>query len=746
MAQHLVLHVWLHDRFHGIAFGAPEWPPSPARVFQALIAGVARGREIPVVVADALRWLETLPPPRIGTPRAKLGAEQTLFVPNNDLDTKGGDPAKLADVRVAKRVVPRLIQGLTPLLFAWSWEEGGAAHAGVLARAAEQLYQLGRGIDLAWAHGQVLDDGACDALFSTYAGVVHLPSTEVEVNGGTQCPVSGSLDSLVRRFNAKRIRVGRENDRRVEIYENAPKPLFRPVRYDRKKELIVYEIVHESEPDRPYPLSAARAAAFVEAVRDAAAERLRRAFPGKAAEVERILIGRKADGADGGPIHDRLRLIPLPSIGHPDAHFAIRRIAVEIPGGASISTEDLAWAFDSLTPVDSQSGEVGPYLLTRAGGPSPMLERYAARGRRFHSVTPVVLPEISRRRRIEPTRRRQEAKDGAERAGEESRAIAAVKTAARHAGLRERIETVHVQREPFERRGVRAEPFADGTRFPKERLWHVSVTFDRPVAGPLVLGDGRFLGLGVMAPSTQATKEVHAFAIDAGLAASANPLDLTRALRRAVMSRAQLALGERKKLPDFFSGHADDGTPLKTEHDAHLFFAFLPGDNTLFVIPPNVVQQRLPTRRERDHLKLLDEALLGFAELRAGAAGVLLLRPVEIDRDSHPAFAASRVWRTATPYLVTRHAKKLTPEQALAADAVVESARRDLPRPAVSAKSARGITGLGLTGEVELQFARAVRGPILLGRNRHFGGGLFVGTAPLSRAMGAPAGPPRGRE
>lgn len=727
MAEHLVLHVWLHDRFHGIAFGAPEWPPSPARVFQALIAGVARGREIPVIVAEALRWLETLPPPRIGTPRAKLGSEQTLFVPNNDLDSRGGDPAKLADVRVAKRVVPRLIQDATPLLFAWSWDGGSSEQAGVLARAADQIYQLGRGLDLAWATGQVTDDEACDHLFSTYPGVVHLPSTEVEVDGGTQCPVPGSFDSLVRRFNARRIREAREQGKRVEIYENAPKPLFRPVRYDRHKELVVYEIVHESEPDRPYPLSAARAAAFVETVRDAAAERLRSAFPDKAGEIERILIGRKADGADGGPVQDRLRLIPLPSIGHPDAHFAIRRIAIEIPGGASISNEDLAWAFDNLTSVDSQSGEVGPYLLTRAAGPSPMLERYVTCARRFHSVTPVVLPEIARRRRIEPTRRREEAKDGAERAGEESRAIAAIKTAVRHAGLRERIESVRVQREPFERRGVRAEPFAEGTRFLKERLWHASITFDRPVSGPVVLGDGRFLGLGVMAPSPQA-KEVHAFAIEAGLAPDADPLDLTRAMRRAIMSRVQLTLGERKKLPDFFSGHADDGKPLKTEHDAHLFFAFLPGDKTLFVIPPSVVQQRLPTKREREHLKLLDEALLGFGELRAGAAGVVSLRPVGIDPDSHPAFAASRSWRTTTPYQVTRHAKRLTAEEALAADILVECARRDLPRPGVSAKSARGVSGVGLIGEVELHFARAVRGPILLGRNRHFGGGLFVGS------------------
>jgi CRISPR-associated protein Csb2 len=33
---------------------------------------------------------------------------------------------------------------------------------------------------------------------------------------------------------------------------------------------------------------------------------------------------------------------------------------------------------------------------------------------------------------------------------------------------------------------------------------------------------------------------------------------------------------------------------------------------------------------------------------------------------------------------------------------------------------------MGLFGQVKLTFHSAVEGPILLGRDRHFGGGLFV--------------------
>ena len=79
--------------------------------------------------------------------------------------------------------------------------------------------------------------------------------------------------------------------------------------------------------------------------------------------------------------------------------------------------------------------------------------------------------------------------------------VAAVHVALRQAGVRGVAVEVRVQREPFDGRGFRAEVFADGTRFEKERLWHIELTLDRPVTGPLVIGDGRFLGLGVMAPA-----------------------------------------------------------------------------------------------------------------------------------------------------------------------------------------------------------------------------------------------------
>src|SRR5690606_27305474 len=178
-----------------------------------------------------------------------------------------------------------------------------------------------------------------------------------------------------------------------------------------------------------------------------------------------------------------------PSIGHRHADRAIRRIAVQIPGGSSLTKEDIAWAFDGLEPADPVTGKVGSFALVEEDDLS-MLGRYSRRASTFRSVTPLALPREVARRRIDPARRTEEAKGAAERIDEERQAQRAVRTALRHAGILAPVESIWVQREPFERRGERAEAFAEGTRFSKHQRWHVEIRFEKEVEGPLVLGDG----------------------------------------------------------------------------------------------------------------------------------------------------------------------------------------------------------------------------------------------------------------
>ena len=360
-----------------------------------------------------------------------------------------------------------------------------------------------------------------------------------------------------------------------------------------------------------------------------------------------------------------------------------------------------------------------------------MLDHYGVdsdrKSRLWRTVTPAALPERAARRRIDPRRRREEAKGGAERLREHAAAEWAVRQALRHAGIVALAQSVRVQREPFEAKGQRAELFAPGTRFAKERLWHVEITFAEPLSGPLLIGDGRYLGLGLMRPIRR-TEGVYAFDIAGGLAEQADPSGLARALRRAVMARVQAQLGPRATLPAFFSGHEANGAPANSGGHEHLAFAFDPTRKRLIIVAPHVFERREARKIERDNLSTLDQALADFRELHAGEAGslALVLRPVEMQ---DPLFASSRSWESLTPYRVTRHAKMNDPARALEADLLAECRRGGLPRPEIETINTFGKSGLGLFGRAKLTFRSAVAGPILIGRDRHFGGGLFAATA-----------------
>jgi CRISPR-associated protein Csb2 len=292
--------------------------------------------------------------------------------------------------------------------------------------------------------------------------------------------------------------------------------------------------------------------------------------------------------------------------------------------------------------------------------------------------------------------------------------------------VRAPIETIRVQREPFRANGARVEAFAEGTRFAKERLWHVQITLGARVSGPVAIGDGRFLGLGVMAPVSTAPG-LHVLAVKSGLIATPDPLAVARALRCAVMARVQEVLGAAP-LPTFFSGHDHDGTPARSERSSHIAFAFDPARSRLVIAAPHVLDRREPTPEEREHLTVLDGVIETLGELRAGSAGRLALRSDWVDLDADALTAPSQSWESITPYWVTRHAKKTEATEALSTDLRAECRRRGLPIPVeVRTLDAHGIPGVGLVGRARLVFAVAMRGPILLGRSRYLGGGLFCG-------------------
>ena len=721
----LLISVRFHDgRYHG----SGAWPPSPARLFQALVAGAARGESLREPTVEAFQWLESLAPPIIAAPAAYSGQGFKNFVPNNDLDAAGGDPARIGEIRTAKIIRPRTFDVAVPLLYAWTFEQGADAerHVRTTCEIAHNLYQLGRGADMAWAQGEIFDENKADGKLRDHGGVIWRPN-----KGGDgpmlACPQPGSLASLTQRFaeTRKRFKTIEKGRKSSQLFSQAPKPSFSQVPYNSPSTFLLFDI---RSTDAFAPQSFERIASLAEKIRDQAAVRLKEGLPDRAALIDRVFVGRDAREADKAR---RIRITPLPSIGHAQTERSVRRVLVAVPPDCPIAAADIAWAFSGLAlDFDPETGEVpddGAILV--ATDDRAMLAHYGVENTApaclWRTVTPAALSERAVRRRIDPHRIREEAKDGAERLREHAVAEWAVHQALRHAGIDRLVRVIRVQREPFEAKGQRAEAFAASPRFAKERLWHVEIAFVQPVHGPLLIGDGRYLGLGLMAP-VRRTEGVFAFSIADGLTSQAEPQSLARALRRAVIARVQAQMGPGTILPVFFSGHAVDGAPARSGRHQHLAFAFDAPRKRLMMVAPHILERREASKSERENLRILEDALEDFHELRAGPAGKLSLLSCHIDMQDDSLFARSSTWKSLTPYRVTRHAKLSHATAAIEADLLAECQRGRLPTPEVEVAKIFGKSGMGLFGQVKLTFHAAVEGPILLGRDRHFGGGLFV--------------------
>jgi CRISPR-associated protein Csb2 len=503
MSRVVLITVRLYEgRYHGTG----DEPPSPARLFQALVAGVGLSGQLNQQDCEALTWLEKRQAPVIASPSMEFGQRVTNYVPNNDFDAVQGDPRRIGSIRTQKIIRPRLFDAAIPFLYAWTFDvvDENEDMAKGICTLAERLYQFGRGVDLAWAWGEALDVEVFEEQLLSYPGVVYRPS-----EGGSgrtvACPRQGSLASLKARYAAGNQRFKAEGRGKAakQLFSQPPKPLFVPVAYDSPPSRQVYEIQMNQSGNSFAVWPLARASMLVVSLRDLAVKRLQVALPNRSSEIERVLIGRTANGADHEPTSIRVKIVPLPSIGHHYADHGIRRVLVLVPAGCPLRADDVHWAFSGLELVAPDMGADQPFVITPTADES-MCVRFGIGDRPFRvwrTVTPVALPESTRRRRIDPDHMIEEAKSGAERAAEQARAAGAVVQALRFAEIRARAESIRVQREPFEANGERVEAFAPGTRFAKERLWHVAITFKEPITGPLIIGDGRFFGLGVMVPN-----------------------------------------------------------------------------------------------------------------------------------------------------------------------------------------------------------------------------------------------------
>jgi CRISPR-associated protein Csb2 len=502
MSSHLVLSfrflaMWFHGRGDK---SAPEWPPSPLRVFQALVAAAARAGTLPSS-RTALAWLEKLPAPVIVAPQAtesRIGYR--LSVPHNAMDVAGaqwarGKEGKAAEHRAMKNVRPSRLPDDAAVHYAWPLSEGDTSQAGTLIAAARNVVALGWGTDL------VVGDGAIDEGVLLTNLRASLKTWEPCGDGGIalRTPLQGTLEALDCRHEAFLARTSLADP---TLRPPPPLSIFATTRYARTDErpgpaIATFSLMRLYE-DRFRVFDTARRGMVVAGMlRHAACVAAENAGWSRA-RVSASIMGH-GDGDE-----PRLLLVPVPSIeyrGDGERVTGVRRVLMFSSNSRVI---DVSWAARSLGGaelVDEKTKEVMAVLA--ATPPSDRgFARYVREATTWTTVTPVVLPGHDDpgglQERLRKVRNSEEQKQLLERLTRRREAL--VRKALRQAGLGDELALsarIETGGGGFIAGVEHASKYAVPQHLAHSPRLHVRLSWLLPVCGPLCIGSGRFSGLGL---------------------------------------------------------------------------------------------------------------------------------------------------------------------------------------------------------------------------------------------------------
>jgi len=483
----MILHIavrFLDGRFHGRGDAEqPEWPPSPFRLFQALLAGAAANWS--EARASAFRWLESLAPPTIVAPDVRRGSRQLTYVPNNNEDHQ----------RTAKFIQPHILpDGQSVVHYLWNFAVGEEAtrHAQAMAQIARHIRCLGWGLDMAIGHAEI-----CDQPPPIGQNLrVHAPAPADFGGTPARLPCPGSLQSLLAAHDSflNRIRTNTKTGR-TEIHDQPGAIHFTTVAYGPcpTRPYCAFELTSPDEDDEPTSFHPRQIKALVGMVRGLLGSARVRKTLGDAA-VDQVLLGHP-DKTDG----PRLSILPLLSVGHRHADARVRRLILAEPfGAAGDICPVLAELLNGkeLVPVGAGAAPVARLLRL------PQNDRYtrwwyAGSERTWASVSPVLLPGFDGR-----TDRRRSGQRQLPASKKLDRAHKLVLKALAQAGIALpcQVEIGPLSWWP----GVpHASSFVPRDKLGPAPRYHVKLTFEQPFSGPLSLGRQRHTGLGVFAALRQ---------------------------------------------------------------------------------------------------------------------------------------------------------------------------------------------------------------------------------------------------
>jgi CRISPR-associated protein Csb2 len=539
----------------------PEWPPHGARLFSAMVAAWADLDPPDDAERAVLEWLESQPPPRITAPEAVRRRVVSHFVPVNDasvipasqykrraddieelvaqwedeLDAAGGEITKTAGRLQTKINTRRDVDSLVSRAGTTNPNSAAALlpdGRGKKERSFPSVTLVepvtvgsggGRGVSSAEASGPPVvvyawddtpPDGVATALDELLSRVTRLGHSSSLVScrsrddapDATHLPDGGT--EMLRWVRPGQLETLEEEHRRHQAVRPRSLP-FRGVRYrefgpnggDSTKPVDPATagdwIVFELQPrHRHMPMT--RTVELARVLREAVLSHVADPLP-------EGVSGHLPDGRPTTAPH--IAFLALPNVGHEHAGGRIMGLAVSLPFGLDDVARDATlrgigtWERKTEDrPLQLRMGRDGTAEIKRVQPPFTLVSLrqpvWVRPSRWWSSVTPVALPaHPGNLRSASP----------AARGKAWARAEEAVAKSCEHVGLPRPVD-VRVSLMPH---FVGSRPARDfpvfkqgrrGTEGVVRRLVHASVEFAEETRGPLLLGSGRFLGLGLMRP------------------------------------------------------------------------------------------------------------------------------------------------------------------------------------------------------------------------------------------------------
>ncbi|MEI8078209.1 MAG: type I-U CRISPR-associated protein Csb2, partial [bacterium] len=352
---------FLQPYFHGRTDrGEPEWPPSPLRVFQALVAaGATRWREkrFSECAAPALFWLEQQCISSIIAPIGQpADTKYRLYVPDNVADkvgkswSKGGND-NVANHRTEKDIKPIHLRNGDTVYYTFPLAEDHCPHLEILVEAARSITHLGWGVDMVVGNAAVISEEEVAQLTGERWRILDDDSAT-----GYRVPVKGTLDALIEKHNAFLHRIGPDGS--FIPVPPLPTSAFRVVGYRRTTDQAARPFAAFSilKPDASglRSFDSVRQGLRVAGMLRYAAKQVAAHAGLNESQTNRLVLGHgEAKGEPHLPVGPaRFAYFPLPSIefrgeGRAQAVGRIRRVMVA-SFAENIGTE-FAWVRRSLS-------------------------------------------------------------------------------------------------------------------------------------------------------------------------------------------------------------------------------------------------------------------------------------------------------------------------------------------------------------------------------------------------------------